>query len=153
MYFIDIILAQILLNQCLNNFFKPKEPLMSLLKIIMTLSLCAFTQVSFADINDRINDCERSGGGSCVYNILRELASSSGGNSNSYCECRTSRYDRPSYTHYSDVFKVIVLPNGTEKVQQLTRDYSSCYSGSPTLGCDSISPCKERLRLNPISGC
>jgi hypothetical protein len=43
-------------------------------------SLAAFVLffgISFtahADVFDRINECERTGGGSCVYNILRELA-------------------------------------------------------------------------------
>ncbi len=31
-----------------------------------------------ADIFDRINTCENQGGGSCVFNLLRELAANSG---------------------------------------------------------------------------
>lgn len=31
-----------------------------------------------ADINDRIDQCERNGGGACVFDILRELAASGG---------------------------------------------------------------------------
>jgi hypothetical protein len=37
------------------------------------LYLQSFT--AYADINDRINACEDNGGGSCIYDILRELAS------------------------------------------------------------------------------
>lgn len=32
-----------------------------------------------ADINDRINNCEAVGGGSCVFDIMRELATSGNG--------------------------------------------------------------------------
>jgi len=32
-----------------------------------------------ADIQDRINSCEKSGGGSCIYDLLRELARTGGG--------------------------------------------------------------------------
>ena len=48
------------------------------------LTLLALTVLSpalsaRADVFDRIDQCERSGGGSCVYDILRELARSGGG--------------------------------------------------------------------------
>ena len=41
--------------------------------------LFGFSVTAQADIFDRINECERSGGGGCVYNIMRELARSSSG--------------------------------------------------------------------------
>lgn len=47
-------------------------------RFVLTLSLVAFAGVAHADIFDRIDSCERAGGGSCVFNLLRELASDVG---------------------------------------------------------------------------
>ena len=45
------------------------------MKIIAAFILFfGFSLPSQADVFDRINECERICGGSCVYNILRELA-------------------------------------------------------------------------------
>lgn len=124
------------------------------MKALLSLVGVVLLLVSFgakADINDRINSCESSGGGSCVYDILREIAARPSGSSNAYCECRISK--EQFYVYYADVYKVVVLPNGTEKVQRLTEAFSSCDSGSPTLTCDPMPDCVERLRLHPVSGC
>jgi|GEM_PF-3359153 len=43
---------------------------------LMLLGLSISAQ---ADIQDRINSCEKSGGGSCIYDLLRELARTGGG--------------------------------------------------------------------------
>lgn len=34
----------------------------------------AFTSTVYASIHDRIDRCEKAGGGACVYSLLRELA-------------------------------------------------------------------------------
>ena len=50
------------------------------MKFIAVLALFfGFSLTAQADVFDRINECERVGGGGCVYNILRELARSSSG--------------------------------------------------------------------------
>ena len=44
---------------------------------LLTSLIILFSFSAQADIYDRINKCEKKGGGPCLYNILRELADSS----------------------------------------------------------------------------
>jgi hypothetical protein len=67
-----------------------------LFKMIMVAAFFG-SGVASADIIDRINDCERSGGADrCVYSILRELATSTVSQRDetiSYCQCESSSYN------------------------------------------------------------
>lgn len=45
------------------------------LRVVLVSLVLIISGSANADIFDRINSCESSGGGSCVYNLLRELAS------------------------------------------------------------------------------
>lgn len=51
------------------------------MKLLLTALLLqvSLTPLARADTLDRINECERRGGGTCVFDILRELAGKSGG--------------------------------------------------------------------------
>jgi len=44
----------------------------------MVMVVGLFSNLVYADIFDRIDICEKAGGGACVYNLLRELAKSGG---------------------------------------------------------------------------
>lgn len=46
--------------------------------IIAIFAILNVSSVSRADIYDRINACEQAGGGACIFNLLRELASQPG---------------------------------------------------------------------------
>ena len=44
-------------------------------KILFVSSLFLVSHTASADILDRINECEENNGGSCIFDLLRELAS------------------------------------------------------------------------------
>ena len=93
-----------------------------------------------------------NGGSTTIGNTTVTCQAGGGSSGNSYCDCRYSG-GGPGYQYYSDIFKVVPLPNGQEHLQQLTFHAYSCNSGSPSLGCDWAAPCKRGLLANPPPGC
>lgn len=71
--------------------------------MIITKLFLLFATMSFsssADIQDRINDCERKGGGACLYSLLRELANNSGpAVVENKCKCSTQQWSTSSPCH------------------------------------------------------
>jgi len=55
-----------------------------MLKTVLVLVTFLGATAAHADIFDRINDCEDAGGGSCVFDLLRELAAGQSSSSTSW---------------------------------------------------------------------
>ena len=112
-------------------------------KFMVCMFLFLSQSVFADDIYTRIDRCETTGGGSCLYSLLRELANNGNGNNgggptNTFCECRVSRTSTNGpggcLTYYNYELYLIRVIAGTERVQQLT---TNDWSGGYTDGCNN----------------
>lgn len=55
-----------------------------------------FTTPTYGDVFDRIDACENNGGGSCVFNLLRELARSGGSGGQDSINLKEGTFERVS---------------------------------------------------------
>lgn len=72
--------------------------------VLLLLFAFTYAQISSADIFDRINECERIGGGACLYDLMRELAQQ--------CESAHPGVVLRSGTYTSDNWKMTVAVSG-----------------------------------------
>lgn len=127
----------------------------NVIKVLLTTALFA-TGTANADIVDRIDSCERSGGaGQCVYSILRELATSAPARRDenlSYCQCERSAYSCDRYQRVDNGSSLsVTLKAYTENLTtgRVTNSRSiTCWNIDSTDG-DADSVCQAALQRNP----
>ena len=130
-------------------------------------TLAMISNAAFADINDRINNCEASGGGACVFNILRELANNStggGGNtqttafvayqcdsvSSSLKITTTNALTRETFSFaYSDFarFRFSCVSSFLDDLNQVT----TVHDQQTVAACDPRSLMILKFRVSPIA--
>ncbi len=72
---------------------------------ILFIVICAFFSLNaHADIQDRIDSCEQSGGTACIFSLLRELAGHSNEGNERPIVLKTGIYDSSSCRPYSGAF-------------------------------------------------
>jgi len=127
----------------------------SMIKILLAAAFFISGSAS-ADIIDRIDACERSGGSDrCVYSILRELATTSPAQRDdtlAYCQCELSSYNCDRNTQASGGRSLSI--SLTAYVENLTTGQvtsnrrMTCWNVSSISGSPD-SFCQAALERNP----
>jgi hypothetical protein len=88
-----------------------------------------------ADVVDRIDSCERNGGGSCVFDILRELAGRGGRGGDRPFSFPAGLYESKD-TCYSPIFVKPLVENGKVKKLYIDNRSRDCGGRYGTFDCD-----------------
>lgn len=107
-----------------------------MLRKLFLCTLFTFSVTAQADIFDRINQCEASsGGGGCIYDILRELAQKTDGGGHTTAVLEPGRYLRDPRTPCFCNFNDVMSPSGSALTLRYCRgdiEQFRCSSGSCT---------------------
>lgn len=98
------------------------------------MALTLFCVAAQADIFDRINDCERIGGGTCVFDLMREMARTKPGGGHTLLEGGTYFSEQYSIT-VSSTMSSVFIEGGSEIGERGTYQCSqnSCTGAGHTL--------------------
>lgn len=105
---------------------------------LLTFSLLflALPNLAKADILDRVDSCERGGGGSCVFDILRELAGRGGRGGDRPFSFPAGLYES-SDTCYSPIFVKPQVENGKVTKLHIENRSDRCGGRYGTFDCDA----------------
>lgn len=105
-------------------------------KLIMTLIIASTSLSANADIYSRIDSCERSGGRTCIFSLLRELAGKKGQEEKkNSCKCEGKKAESVSSKCFMKYESVLTLNGSVVNIQcNSTKDqaYLSCMKRRKT---------------------
>lgn len=96
---------------------------MKKLGLVVILSTI-LSSIASADIYDRISACEAKGGGACLYDLLRELATAGGGG--------VKKTATVTFSYTNPIVITVLAPNGVETKEKVSMS-SGLFNNHPEI--------------------